>query len=155
MSSGRRDLIRMSETERRLFVEQQHTLIVGTTGRSGHPHLVPMWFAELDGRIVFWTYGTAQKAVNLRRDPRMSCLVEAGESYEQLRGVFMEGRGAVSEEPDQVRRVGEAIAQRYAGGHLDDAGRQAVHRSAAKRVAVTFECSRLVSWDHGKLGGGY
>lgn len=155
MSSGRRDLIRMSEDERRSFVEQQHTLIVGTNGSSGHPHLVPMWFAELDGRIVFWTYGTAQKAVNLRRDARMSCLVESGESYEQLRGVFMEGTATVSDDPELVSRVGEAIAERYAGGQLDDAGREAVRRSAAKRVAVTFECSRVVSWDHGKLGGGY
>ena len=35
------------------------------------------------------TSGRSQKVANLRRDPRMSFLVEAGHTYDQLRGVAM------------------------------------------------------------------
>lgn len=144
----------MSPDEIEDFLSEQHTLIVASHGHTGHPHLVPMWFAFLDSAIVFWTYGSAQKTVNLRRDARMSCLVEAGESYEELRGVFLEGHAHLSEDPAEIQRVGEAIAQRYGGGPLDESGREAIRSKGGKRVAVVFESTRVVSWDHRKLGPG-
>ena len=48
---------------------------------------------QLDGQVVFETKAKSQKVVNLRRDPAISCSVEAGETYDQLRGVAIEGLG--------------------------------------------------------------
>ncbi len=155
---SRRAQIRMTPEEIEAFVDAQRTLMVASLDRDGQPHLVPMWFAVLDGLIVFWTYRTSQKVVNLRRDPRLTCLLEDGESYEQLRGVSMQGTGAVADDPDAVLRAGMAILQRYAGP-IDGSAREAfeagVATQAKKRVAVTFHPTKTASWDHRKLAGAY
>ncbi|MBP2473073.1 PPOX class probable F420-dependent enzyme [Crossiella equi] len=151
---SRRDQITMSPQEVDDFLADQRTLVVASLGPTGHPHVVPMWFTVLDGEIVFWTYASSQKVVNLRRDPRLSCLVEAGDSYEQLRGVSMEGTAEIVADPDGVLRVGAAIAARYGGAPLDEAAVEGIRRHAAKRVAVVFHRARISSWDHRKLGAG-
>ena len=40
-----------------------------------------------EGRIAFWTYASSQKIKNLERDDRITCLVEDGADYFELRGV--------------------------------------------------------------------
>jgi PPOX class probable F420-dependent enzyme len=140
-----REHIRMSPTEVDAFLDEQRTLVVASIGRSGMPHLAPMWFAVLDGDIVFCTDRKSQKIVNLRREPRMSVLVESGESYGKLRGVFMEG---VAEFTDDLARVVDAVVARNIGPVEDN---DAMRHAMAKRVAVTFRPHKVVSWDHSKM----
>jgi PPOX class probable F420-dependent enzyme len=155
---SRRDQIKMSPEEIDAFVAERRTLMVASVAADGAPHLVPMWFALVDGEIVFWTYRSSQKIVNLRRDPRLTCLLEAGETYQELRGVSMQGTATITEDPSAVRRAGEAILARYAGP-LDDATRAGVTAlvaaQAPKRVAVTFHPAHTATWDHSKLAGTY
>lgn len=153
---SRRDQIRMTEDEVRAFLDEHKTLQVASINRDGTPHLVAMWYGLLDdGDLAFWTYGKSQKVLNLRRDPRLTCLVEDGEKYEELRGVSISGTGVVSEDRDTVMRVGEAVYARYNAGTLDDAAREGIEYAGAKRVAVTVRPEKIVSWDHRKLGGTY
>ena len=77
-----------------------------TIDPDGKPHLVAMWYAVLDGEIWFETKAKSQKAVNLRRDPRITCLVEAGEQYGELRGVSIAGRAELHDDYDTVYEVG-------------------------------------------------
>lgn len=151
---SRRDQIRMSEEEIDEFLHGRHTLNVATIGASGHVHLVAMWYGFLDGDIAFWTYGKSQKIVNLRRDPRMTCLVETGETYDQLRGVELVGRGEVVDDREAVVRIGESVWERYTGP-VDDNARAGVAMAGAKRVGVRLIVESVVSWDHSKLGGAY
>ena len=82
----------MSDDEVREFLDQSRTVIINTIGRDGAPHPVPMWYAiEEGGAIVVSTYTKSQKIRNLRRDPRVSLLVEDGGVYSELRGVLMYG----------------------------------------------------------------
>src|SRR5438105_15386781 len=106
---SRRDLIRMTDEEIHAFLEEQRTLQVATIDHDGFPHLVAMWYVLIDNEIAFWTYARSQKAVNLRRDPRLTCLVEAGQRYEELRGVQVKGKAAISDDPATVLHLGEAI----------------------------------------------
>lgn len=144
----------MSDDEMRAFLEEGRTLQVATVGGDGMPHLVAMWYCLLDGDVAFWTYGRSQKVVDLRRDPRIACLVESGETYDQLRGVQLRGHAEVSEDRDVVRRVGEGVFERYTGP-VDDNARQALEVMGAKRVAIIVRPDKIVSWDHRKLGGRY
>jgi PPOX class probable F420-dependent enzyme len=146
---SRRQQIRMTDEEVADFLAAGRTLQVATIGPDGAPHLVPMWYAPLDGRLAFWTYAKSQKAVNLRRDPRITCLVEAGERYEELRGVLIRGRAEVVEDAQVVQRVGELIYERHRGPLTDEA-RAGVAWEGRKRVAVIVEAERIVSWDHRK-----
>jgi PPOX class probable F420-dependent enzyme len=153
---SRRDQIRMTDDEVRALLDEQRTLQVASINRDGTPHLVAMWYGLLDGgELAFWTYGKSQKVFNLRRDPRVTCLVEAGDTYEELRGVSITGTGVVSEDREAVMRVGEAVYAQRNTGPLDDAAREGIRYAGAKRVAVTVRADKVVSWDHRKLGGAY
>jgi PPOX class probable F420-dependent enzyme len=151
---SRRDLIRMSDEEIRNFLEEQRTLQVATIDHDGWPHLVAMWYVLIDDEVVFWTYAKSQKAINLRRDARLTCLVETGEKYEELRGVQIKGNAVISDDRATVQRVGEVIWERYTGP-LNEQTRPMVEAQAAKRVVIFVKPVEVVSWDHRKLGGGY
>jgi len=151
---NRRDLIRMNDEEIRAFLEEQRIVQVASIDHDGWPHLVAMWYRLINDEVVFWTYAKSQKAVNLRRDARLTCLVEAGEQYDELRGVQIKGQAIISEDRETVQRIGEAIWERYTGS-LNDNTRQMVAAQAAKRVVVFVKPVEIVSWDHRKLGGGY
>src|SRR4051812_3134817 len=110
----------MGPEEIEAFLAQQRSSTVATYGPEGQIHLVGMWYAVLDGAIWFETKRKAQKVVNLRRDPRMSFLVEAGQTYDQLRGVAMEGTGAVVEDPDVVWDVCVNLFERYHGNYTQE-----------------------------------
>jgi PPOX class probable F420-dependent enzyme len=141
----------MSDDEVREFVRQQRSSTVATYGPEGQIHLVGMWYAVLDGQIWIETKAKAQKVVNLRRDPRMSFLVEAGHTYDQLRGVSMEGRGVVVDDTEVVWDVCVEIFKRYNGEYTDEM-KPFVEFMAKNRVAVRLDADRTRSWDHRKLG---
>jgi len=151
---NRRDLIRMNDEEIRAFLEEQRIVQVASIDHDGWPHLVAMWYRLINDEVVFWTYAKSQKAVNLRRDARLTCLVEAGEQYDELLGVQIKGQAIISDDRETVQRIGEAIWERYTGS-LNDNTRQMVAAQAAKRVVVFVKPVEIVSWDHRKLGGGY
>jgi len=152
---SRRDQIRMRDNEISAFLAQQRSLQVASINKDGTPHLVTMWYGFIDGNIVFWTYAKSQKVANLRRDPRISCLVESGLKYEELKGVSITGRGEISDDREYVQQVGAAVLPRYNMVEIDDGVREVLQRMGAKRVAITIHPSKVVSWDHTKLGGVY
>ncbi len=151
---SRRDLIRMNDEEIRAFLEEQRILQVATIDHDGWPHLIAMWYVLINDQIAFWTYAKSQKAVNLRRDDRLTCLVETGERYDELRGVQIKGRAIISDDRETVQQIGEVIVERYYGS-LNDTTRRMVKAQAAKRVIVFVKPVEIVSWDHRKLGGSY
>lgn len=146
-----RDQIQMTPEEVDTFLRRQRSASVATLGPQGQVHLVAMWFAYLDGEIWIETKAKSQKVVNLRRDDTMSVLVEAGRTYDQLRGVALEGRGEVVEDPEALWRVGVDVFERYQAPYTE-AARPLVETMLAKRVAVRLVVDRTRSWDHRKLG---
>jgi PPOX class probable F420-dependent enzyme len=151
MATNQRDQITMSEAEVAQFVERSRTATMGTLGPTGMPHLVAMWYAVIDGQIWFETKSRSQKAQNLRRDPRLTCLIEDGHTYDTLRGVSLEGRGVVVEDQDTLWSVGVNVWERYNGPYTDEM-QPFVEAMLRKRVAVRLDVERVRSWDHRKLG---
>ena len=151
---SRRDQIRMSPEEVDAFLAEARTMNVATIGADGRPHLAAMWYALVDGAPVFWTYGKSQKIVNLRRDPRITCLVETGETYNELRGVELVGDAVILDDRQDVMAVGRAVFERYTGP-FSETDLPGLEQIGAKRVAVRIDVRKVVSWDHAKLGGAY
>ena len=151
MGVNQRAQIRMTDTEIADFVDGRRTATIATLGPDGTPHLVAMWFAVIDGRIWLETKAKSQKAVNLRRDPRMTCLIEDGLTYDELRGVSIEGHGVISEDPEEIWAVGVNVFERYYGPYREEL-RPAVQMMLRKRVVVRIDPVRVRSWDHHKLG---
>jgi len=154
---GRRDQIRMGADELAAFLDEQRTVIVATNGRDGWPHLMPLWFLVRDGELWSWTYAKSQKVRNLERDPRTTLQVEAGTSYEELRGAMIRARTELVRDAAVVEAFGVELFERYTGVRpLPEAVAATVRAQAPKRVALRFEAvAEPVTWDHGKLGGTY
>src|SRR5690349_5395310 len=113
---NQRAAIAMSSEEVLAFLAEARVVTVATLGRDGWPHLMPLWFVVRDGEIWGWTYGKSQKVVNVERDPRCTLQVEAGESYDQLRGVMIKARAVVHRDPSLVAEIGTALSGRYGDG---------------------------------------
>ena len=153
MAAGR-DAVRLTDAELGAFLAAQMKVQVATVGPDGAPHLTTLFYALDDaGRITFWTYGASQKIANIRRDPRVSVLVEDGEDYFELRGVSIRGTARLVEEYDEVRALGARVMTRMAGGaDLGELGDQVLDKQATKRVGVIIEPDHIASWDHRKMG---
>jgi PPOX class probable F420-dependent enzyme len=151
MGVNQRAQIRMTDEEIAAFVDRSRTATMATVGPDGTPHLVAMWYAVIDGQIWFETKAKAQKVVNLRRDGRITCMIEDGHTYDKLRGVSLEGRGVISADPEELWQVGLSVWERYHGTYTDEM-KPAVEALLHKRVAVRVEVERVRSWDHRKLG---
>ncbi len=148
---SRRDEIRMSDDEVRAFLEEQMVMTIGTIGPNGRPHLVALWYVPDGLGMTGWTYAKSQKAKNLERDPRATIQIETGVQYHELRGVMME---CDVEMDRDAKPYGLALFERYAGT-LDESVTAMVEKQAPKRVGLRFKPTRIVSWDHSKLGGSY
>jgi PPOX class probable F420-dependent enzyme len=123
---------------------------LATINRDGTPHVVTMFYALRDERITFWTYRASQKARNLARDPRLTCLVEDGDDYFSLRGVQVNGIAHLVDDPAGVLAVGRLVAAGPLGVDADLVDGY-LEQAARKRVAYVVEPLRVVSWDHRKL----
>ena len=151
MGVNQRAQIVMSDDEIEDFLQRSRIITLATLGATGLPHLTAMWYGLVDGEIWFETKAKSQKAVNIRRDPRVTVLVEAGDSYDQLRGVSIEGRAEIVEDADALFKVGVSVWERYTGPYTEDM-RPYVEQMLNKRVAVRVVPTRTRSWDHRKLG---
>jgi hypothetical protein len=153
---SRREQIRMTQPEVRDFLSEQKIVSCATMGPRGRPHLVSLWYVPEGLELRGWTYAKSQKAKNLERDPRATLQVDDGVQYHELRGVMLECDVELEREPERVARYGLELFSRYGeGGELAPAVREMVETQAAKRVGLRFIPTRLVSWDHRKLGGAY
>ncbi|HVF74492.1 MAG TPA: TIGR03618 family F420-dependent PPOX class oxidoreductase [Acidimicrobiales bacterium] len=151
---SRRDAVRMSDEEIDSFLSERHVMNVATMRGDGRIHLVAMWYGFVDDKPAFWTYGRSQKIANLQRDPRITCLVEDGEQYDELRGVELSGAARVVDDRDTVLAVGRSVYERYTAPY-DESVLPQLEYAAAKRVAVVIDVENITSWDHRKLGGTY
>jgi hypothetical protein len=175
----------MSAAEVESFLAEERTATCATLGPRGWPHLMPLWYVlrprpaapattpegsggdrpghdELAVRIWAWTYAASQKVRNLERDPRSTLEVEAGESYERLRGVMLECEVLVHRDLPAVTELGQEIFKRYASARGEQPARElpaevggVIASQASKRVGLEFAERRRASWDHRKLGGVY
>ncbi len=145
----------MTDEEVRSFLAQGKIVSCATLGPRGRPHLVSLWYVPEGQVLRGWTYAKSQKAKNLERDPRATLQVEDGVQYHELRGVMLECDVDLERDPDRVGEYGLALFRRYAGEEFGPELREMVAKQAPKRVGLTFRPTRVVSWDHGKLGGVY
>jgi len=156
---SRRDQIRLTDAELQEFLESSKTVILCSNGKDGYPHVMPMWFrvAE-DGAIHMTTYARSQKVLNLNRDPRATLLVESGIGYAELKGVMFRGEIEVIEDLDQiVDTMMSASNERQPVTDPEQLAtlREAMKKTASKRVLLRMKVEQPISWDHAKLAGVY
>jgi PPOX class probable F420-dependent enzyme len=149
-SVSERNRIAMTGPEASDFLVAHRKMQLATIGKDGAPHLVTMFYTVLEGQIAFWTYRASQKARNMLRDPRVTCLIESGEDYFELQGVQVHGRVTIIEDPAEILRIGTRISADLTGVPGEGLADFVAH-TARKRLGYIVRPSRISSWDHRKL----
>ena len=109
---------RMTDDEIRTFLSAgTRTAKLAWTAPSGQPHVAPIWFLVddvADGlEVMFNTGAESAKGRALRRDPRISLLVD--DEHPPFAFVKLTGAVVISEDLDEVRTWAARIGGRYMG----------------------------------------
>ena len=143
----------MTEAEVAEFLAGHNRAGFASLNADGSVHLVPVNYTLIDDRIAFWADEGSQKVTNVRRDPRVTCLVEDGERMDDYRAVQIRGRVEVTTDEGIGRRVADGYLTRVPADFLTDAIREGTYALGRERVTVLVGPDRVVSWDHRKVPG--
>src|SRR4029450_711903 len=143
MPTNRRQQIRLSPDERAAFFRERKKTALATIDKDGFPHIVAMNYVVLDGAFYMTSYGKAQKVVNIRRNPKVALMIEAGDEYAELRGVMIRGRCEILDDEASVRAAFEARAGAQASASPVQPGARG---SAPKRAVLKMRPEKGVSW---------
>lgn len=146
----RRRQIQLSEAEQAEFLGAHRKAALATIDGDGYPHLVAMSYGVRGGTFYMTSYAKAQKVLNIRRNPKVGLMIEAGGSYAELKGVMVRGVCEIIEGEEAVRKAWAIIS-----GASSTPRRQETNDSATKRVVLKVTPLQIVTWDHSKLGGRY
>jgi PPOX class probable F420-dependent enzyme len=149
---NQRAQIKMTSEEIDEFIHERRPMSMCSINHDGSIHAIAMWYGFLDGLIAVETKAKSQKVQNLRRNPRLTCLFEDGDVYEELRGVELVGHAEIIDDPERMFVLGVDVFERYYGATYTEEMRPYVEAMLNKRVVVQLHVDRVVSWDHRKLG---
>jgi PPOX class probable F420-dependent enzyme len=109
----------MSQAEYRAFlIDRARTAKLATVRADGRPHVAPIWF-DLDGDdVMFTTWHTSVKGINLRHEPRVSLCVD--DEMPPFAFVIIEGTATFSDDLERLRYWATRIAGRYMGADQAD-----------------------------------
>jgi hypothetical protein len=141
--------IAMTDAEVDDHLGGERTCRVATVGADGRPHVTPLWFVWHGGHLWLTSLVRSRRWADLARDPRVSVVIDAGQTYQELRGVEITGRASpVGEIPRGTGPVPELaeperlFARKYAG--LD------AFVPDGRHAWLRIDADRLVSWDFRK-----
>ncbi len=95
------------------------TAKVAWVASDGRPHVAPIWFIVEGGDILFATSAEAGKSRAMRRDPRVSLVVDVEEPPYAF--VKVDGTVEITEDLDEVLRVATLAGGRYMGAEEAEA----------------------------------
>ena len=147
--------VRPSLDEAWVVLEASHTGMFTSLRRDGTPITLPIWFVALDRRIYVSGPSTAKRVARVRRDPRVSFLVESGKRWAKLRAVHLTGRARVVTEPDLLARVTAALDAKYAPFRTQRTAMPGATRAHYEVALATIEITpdeHILSWDNARLG---
>lgn len=133
----------MTEQEYKEFLlEGTKTGKLATVRKDGRPHVVPVWY-DLDGdNLVFTTGAESVKALNMRRDPRVSITVD--DQTPPYAFVMIEGTVSFSDDPALLLHWATRIGGRYMGRHQAEA--YGKRNSTEGEVLVTIHPSKILAY---------
>ncbi|MFQ5666683.1 MAG: pyridoxamine 5'-phosphate oxidase family protein [Candidatus Binatia bacterium] len=146
--------VRLSRDEAWAVLAASHTGILTTLRADGMPIALPVWFAVLERRIYVGTPSHTKKVARLRRDPRVSFLVESGKRWAELRAVHLTGRAIFVTDPGLMRRVGDLFDAKYAAFRTEGSAMPSATRkyySVPRTLIEIVPDERILSWDNQRL----
>lgn len=128
-----------------IFIAKHNVGSMGTLDENGYPHVLPMWHTFFEGMIHISFRIPKKKHSNLLANPKMSYTVEEGDSFDNYRGVLVQGDAEVVEDPELLERYYIAWAYRHFGSD-DDPYCQRI--KSAKRSVIRLRPVHVFTWDN-------
>lgn len=116
---------------------------LATIGRDGYPHVVPLGYFRDGDDIILNMRG--QREANVRRNPRVCIVFDAGTQMSDLKGVVIQGDATLVEDPEERLELTRAAAR--ARG-VPEAELPTEARPGRTFARVTPR--KIASWDNSK-----
>jgi nitroimidazol reductase NimA-like FMN-containing flavoprotein (pyridoxamine 5'-phosphate oxidase superfamily) len=140
MATRRRAPARLTKTLA-AFVELERVARVGTAGRSGIPHVVPVCHVLTGGRVYFGSGDDGRKVKNVRENPWVTLTVDLySDHWSTLRGVMIQGRATLIERGLRFKRIRAQLYRKYPQYPRDAA------LSESDSVIIEVTPTRIFSW---------
>jgi PPOX class probable F420-dependent enzyme len=127
------------------FLATKHVALLATVQADGAPLAMPMWFLHAPATLTMISVEGTQKVRNLRRDPRVCVVAEAGGGGEDIRGVTVTGRAEFLADGAARRALIERFHEKYPGLSKLWGGRA----MPGNRVIFSITPERVKSWGLG------
>jgi len=136
-----RERLRLQPSDRAELLATERIVHCATVGPDGRPHVAPLWFVWDGDALWVNSLRKSRRGRDLANGSPVSCCVDAGVEYGELRGITLDG---VFEEREPSASVKRAYAEKY--WHGADVPDLASHRWCRLRV------EREASWDFRRIG---
>jgi PPOX class probable F420-dependent enzyme len=113
----------LDEARVQRFLDGKEIALLATVQADGAPLAMPMWFLHDPAALTMISVEGTQKVRNLRRDPRVCVVAEAGGGGADIRGVTVQGRAEFLADGPERRALVERFHRKYPrlqhlwGGH--------------------------------------
>jgi PPOX class probable F420-dependent enzyme len=124
------------------FLATKEIVVLATTKPDGAPLATAMWFLHDPAALTMISVANLQKVRNLRRDPRVSVVAEAGGGGKPICGVAVEGRAEFLGDGPERRALVDRFHQKYA----ELKGYWGGHDMPADRVMFRIVPARVREW---------
>ena len=141
-------MAKISRQAMKIFLGEQKVCRLATVDRNGQPHVVPVWHILLDGDIYIETSPNSKKGQNLRANPKMALVVDAGDTFDTYKGVMIQGTVEFVKAKQTLARFRDAMAQRYFGTAEHPGYKYLV--SGSDPLLMKVIPKKLVTWDYGQ-----
>jgi PPOX class probable F420-dependent enzyme len=124
------------------FLDTKEIVVLATTNPDGAPLATAMWFLHDPAALTMISVANLQKVRNLRRDPRVSMVAEAGGGGKPICGVAVEGRAEFLADGPERR----ALVDRFHRKYSELKGYWGGHDMPADRVMFRIVPARIREW---------
>ena len=139
-------MAKLSRQAMKIFLGEQKVCRLATVDRRGQPHVVPVWHILLDGDLYIETSPSSKKGLNLKTNPKIALVVDAGDTFDTYKGVMIQGRVEFVKDKKMLVRFREAMAQRYFGTSEHPGYKYLVSGSDPLLMKVIPQ--KVVTWDY-------
>lgn len=146
--------IRLDEKEINDFLSKGHTLILTTIDKDGYPHSTPLWFVYMDSLIYTRGRRRGQKTLNIQRNPKVSCLVEEGDRWRDLKAVMIRGRAEEVTDPAEQARFQKQNQKKYERFREPESNMPKASQAHYSTPWIIFKIipeKRSATWDNKKI----
>ncbi len=112
-----------------------------TIGKLGYPHTVPLTYFRVGNDVYVPGRRRSQRLANIARDPKVSFLVEDGESMDAYRGLLIQGDATVVDDDAAKLRIARDAARERGTPEPDwptEPPRGTLIRIARRRITSWF-----------------